>query len=143
MSILARISLPAQLENLEQFTEVVSSCASSAGLEEKRITEIQLAVEEALVNVFNYAYGDKSGQVELTCITEDGDFIVEIIDSGLPFDPLSLGEPDVTEGIGERKIGGLGVLLIRKLMDDVRYRRVEDTNVFDLVTRITRTRREP
>jgi serine/threonine-protein kinase RsbW len=143
MSILAQISLPAQLENLERFTEVVSACASSAGFEEKRITEMQLAVEEALVNVFNYAYGNSTGQVELTCMGENGDFIIEIIDSGIPFDPLSMAEPDVTEGIGERKIGGLGILLIRRLMDDVRYKRVADKNVFDLVSRTARSRRQP
>jgi serine/threonine-protein kinase RsbW len=137
MSSPINITLPARLEYLNQFIEAVSTCAVEKGLsDKKRLAEIQLAVEETLVNVFNYAYADREGEVEVICNTEGGDLIIEIVDSGIPFNPLAYGEPDVTADVAERKIGGLGVFLIRKVMDDVRYQRVADKNILDLVVHL-------
>lgn len=103
----------------------------------KRINEIEIATEEALVNIFRYAYQGQEGDVEISCRTEDGGtFIIQIIDSGMAFNPLSLSEPDTTLDIGDRQIGGVGVLLIRKLMDDVIYRRDGDKNILELVVNI-------
>lgn len=137
MSSPVRITLPARLEYLNKFIDAVSACAVDKGLSDrKRLAEIQLAVEETLVNVFNYAYVDREGEVEIICNTERNDLIIEIVDSGIPFNPLAYGEPDVTADVAERKIGGLGVFLIRKVMDEVRYRRVADKNILDLIVHL-------
>ena len=66
---------------------------------------------------------------------KDGDtkLILEILDNGIPFDPLSLSEPDLTAHLSDRKVGGLGVFLIREMTDDVQYRRRGDANVLTLM----------
>jgi serine/threonine-protein kinase RsbW len=136
--LLVNLRLPARLESLSRFIEAVSACGVEQGLNDKRLAELQLAVEEALVNVFSYAYGGLEGMVEVICLRERSNLVIEIVDQGMPFNPLEQTEPDVTADVGERGIGGLGILLIRKVMDDVRYRRRDGQNVLDLVVRLER-----
>lgn len=103
----------------------------------KRINEIEIATEEALVNIFHYAYQEQEGDVEISCKTEHGRaFIIEITDTGMPFNPLSVSEPDTTLDVAERQIGGVGVFLIKKLMDDVIYRRDGNKNILELVVNL-------
>ena len=74
------------------------------------------------------------GDVEVICKLDPQDrLIIEILDSGVPFDMLSLGEVDTTADISERKVGGLGIFLIRKLMDDVQYQHEGPKNVLSLI----------
>jgi len=134
MRLLSNIKLPAKLEYLRELVSSISHCAREQGFSPKRISEIELATEEALVNIFNYAYQDKIGEVEVTCkLDQEGRLIIEIVDSGVPFDMLSLGEPDTTADISERKVGGLGIFFIRKLMDDVQYQHEGAKNVLSLI----------
>jgi serine/threonine-protein kinase RsbW len=134
MHIFPSIKLPAKLENLEHLIEFVSVCANKQGIDQKKIIEIEISTEEALVNIFNYAYHDTDGDVTVVCKSDDNDkFMIEIEDSGVPFNVLSLKEPDTALDISERKIGGLGIFLMRKLMDDIQYKRAENRNVLTLV----------
>ena len=134
MPILTEIVLPARLEHLQAFLDMTSQCARGQGLPDKRIHQIELVVEEALVNIFHYAYPNGDGEVRVICRTDqEGRLIIETIDTGLPFDPLSREDPDLTLDIAQRKIGGLGVFLMKTLMDEVRYRREDDQNVLTLV----------
>lgn len=130
MHILSTIKLPAKVENLYKFMNTISRCAKEQGFTQKKINNIELALEEALVNIFNYAYQDNNGDVEVTCFIDNEDkFIVDIIDSGIPFNVLSYKDPVLTSDISERKIGGLGVFLMKKLTDDIKYRRENDKNI--------------
>ena len=92
-----------------------------------------LATEEALANVFHHAYPHDTGEVELSLAADETCLVVEIVDRGIPFDILSLERPDLEAGIEDRKVGGLGVFLIRELMDDVSCRREGNRNVLRLV----------
>jgi serine/threonine-protein kinase RsbW len=134
------IRLPAKLENLGPILSAVSGFLAKNGLSAGRIQEIELATEEALVNIFNYAYpGPEPGGVEVRCrAEEEGRLIVEFRDKGIPFDVTAQAEPDLDASLPDRKVGGLGVFLIRKLVDEVRYRREEDHNVLTFV--LTRSR---
>ena len=133
MQVLSRITLPAQLEFLQEFIAAVSSCAKKQGFSTKKVQEIELATEEALVNVFKYSYPEGAGDVEVVCTLEGNTLMVDIIDSGIPFDVTSVRDPDINADISDRKIGGLGIFFIKKLMDDVRYQRENDRNVLRLV----------
>jgi serine/threonine-protein kinase RsbW len=134
LQVLSSITLPAQLASLQTFIDFVTSCARNQGFNRKKIHEIELAAEEALVNIFNYAYEEKTGDVEIVCkIDEDERFILEIIDTGVPFNVLSVEDPDISADISERRIGGLGIFLIKNLMDSVHYRREGDKNILDLI----------
>jgi anti-sigma regulatory factor (Ser/Thr protein kinase) len=133
MKVLMTIVLPAKLENLEGWVKSVSDCAASQGFAPKKIREIELATEEALVNICNYAYPERTGDVEVMCKLDSNRFIVEIIDSGIPFDITSLPDPDVTADADQRKIGGLGAFLIKKMVDEVKYRRENNRNILNLI----------
>jgi len=95
---------------------------------------MELATEEALVNIFNYAYKETKGDVEIICkLDDDKRFIIEIVDTGIPFNVLSVAAPDSTGDISERQTGGLGVFLIKKFMDAVQYRHEGNKNILSLI----------
>jgi len=123
----------AKLDNLEPMLDFIEQSARAIGFDTRKSNQIRLASEEALVNVINYAYPDKQGDIEITCNTDDKRLLLEIVDRGIPFDPLSLPEPDITLPMEKRKIGGLGIFLVRSIMDEVRYRREGNQNVFTMV----------
>jgi anti-sigma regulatory factor (Ser/Thr protein kinase) len=129
-----RIVLSAKLENLESMIRFIRNGAETYGFDSKKINHILVAAEEPLMNVISYAYPDKNGNIEITYDIEEGKgFVIEVIDWGIPFDPLSLPEPDVHAPIEDREIGGLGIYMMRKIMDEVRYRREDDRNILTLM----------
>ena len=83
--------------------------------------EVQAAVDEACTNIIKYAYGEARGIITITCSTRDNNFMVSIKDKGKPFNPSSVPLPDLKADVNHRKIGGLGIYLMRNLMDDVTY----------------------
>ena len=90
-------------------------------------------MEEALVNVFVHGYTQHQGQVEVRCLdSDDSSLTIEIIDTGVSFNPLSLADPDLQPDLNARKIGGMGVFLIRKMTDGVAYRREGDNNILTM-----------
>jgi serine/threonine-protein kinase RsbW len=131
------MKLPAQLDSLEKLMRFVSGFAGEHGFSKSKIHDIQLATEEALLNIFQYAYpAERRGEVEVTCeMKSDSELSIRILDTGIPFDILSLSDPDLTCPLPDRKIGGLGCYLIRKVTDDVQYRRQGDTNILSLLVR--------
>ena len=133
MKLLTHITLPAQLDSLERLIGLVSSCASHGGFNQTRVKEIELATEEALVNIIKYAYQDKDGDIEVTCSLDKEGFTITIVDSGIPFNVLSVGDPDISADVSERNIGGLGIFLMKKLMDDIQYRRAGGKNILTLI----------
>jgi serine/threonine-protein kinase RsbW len=131
------MKVPATLDSLEKLMLLVSGFAGDHGFSKKKISDIQLATEEALLNIFQYAYpGEPKGEVEVTCeMKNDSELNIRILDTGIPFDILSLSLPDLSCPISDRKIGGLGCYLIRKMTDDVQYHRQGDTNILTLLVR--------
>ena len=128
---------PATLDSLEKLMHFVSGFAGDHGFSKTRISEIQLAAEEALLNIFQYAYpGEDKGEVEVTCeMKSDSELNIRILDNGIPFDILSLSEPDISCPLPDRKIGGLGCYLIRKMADQVHYSRQGNANILTLLVR--------
>lgn len=134
MKIYDRIKLPARLEYLHKFIDFVATCSREQGFKKKRVHEIELATEEALVNIFDYAYKENNGDVEIICKLDDNKrFIIEIIDTGVPFNVLSVASPDTTADISERHLGGLGVFLIKKFTDAIQYRHENNKNILSLI----------
>ncbi len=128
-----KIKLPARIESLGEFIQSVSSLAERLRFSQESIQKIQLALEETLVNIFHYAFPDGTGEVTVTCRQEDEKrFVIEIEDAGRPFNVLSSTEPDTQSDITDRPIGGLGIFLIKKMMDEVQYRREDKKNILTL-----------
>jgi serine/threonine-protein kinase RsbW len=126
---MSKIKLPARIEYLEALIQFVSAYAREKGFTHERITQVELATEEALVNIFKYAYPEDIGEVELTCKMDNDKFIIKIVDTGVPFDIESVPEPDLAADISDRKIGGLGIFIIRKMVDELQYRREDNKNI--------------
>ncbi len=125
--------MPARVESLHELLTFIRAEAKKRGFSETLLRRIELVAEEALVNVFVHGYTQKGGQVEVRClISDDPALTIEIHDQGVSFDPLSLADPDVQSDLANRKIGGMGVFLIRKMTDRVAYRREGDSNILTL-----------
>jgi anti-sigma regulatory factor (Ser/Thr protein kinase) len=121
------------MEHLERLIQFVAGHAETAGFAIHRIKEIEVASEEVLVNIFNYAYPGMEGDVSITCRAEDGRLILEFSDTGVPFNILNVPDPDVTADIFDRKVGGLGVFFVKEMADEALYRREGDRNVLMLI----------
>jgi serine/threonine-protein kinase RsbW len=128
--LVSKIRLPARMQSLETLIQFVSVRARQHGFSSKRVHEIELSVEEALVNIFHYGYPDEAGDVEVSCRI-DGPlrFITEVSDRGRPFDPLSIQPPGLEQDLSGRPVGGLGIHMIRRLVDEVNYRRQGGSNI--------------
>ena len=114
------MKINAKLKNLSVIADFISSSMSRFGIE-TGVFEVQTAVDEACTNIIKYAYSEEGGIIILTCELHGNDFVVTIRDKGKPFDPSSVPPPDLDTDLDKRKIGGLGIYLMRKLMDDVSF----------------------
>lgn len=103
------------------------------GFAPEAILDSQLAVEEAITNIIVHGYKRPDGEIEIACHRMSDAIEIRIADSAPPFDPLSLPEPDLDSTVSERRIGGLGIYLIRQVMDGFRYRYEDGKNIFTLI----------
>lgn len=117
-----KVKFPAQFQYLDEIRDFVAGIASKAGFNDKEIYSIQLATDEAASNIIEHAYeGVSNGELEIAC-GMDGDLLtIVLLDRGQPFDPSSVPPPNLNADLAERQIGGLGIYLMRKLMDEVHY----------------------
>ena len=99
----------------------------------KLVMSITVCVEEMFVNVAHYS---GSGTVTLRTDCVEGLFSITLVDGGVPFDPLAKPDPDITLSAEERRIGGLGIFMVKKSMDDVTYERKDGKNIFTMKKRI-------
>lgn len=108
------------------------------GCNMKEQMQIELALEEMFVNIANYAYEGRTGKAEVIFSCDNGVAEITLSDSGKPYDPLKKADPDTTLSAEERKIGGLGIFLVKKNMDNVAYRYEDGKNIFTMSKRITK-----
>lgn len=131
------LKLPAKLENLHAAMEFLKNFFINSSIDSGAAMQVELAVEEALVNIVSYAYTDSSGDMELSCdISPDRKLTCIISDSGTAFDSLQKEEPDLSIPVEERAIGGLGIFLVKKMMDDVQYKRENNKNILTLIKKV-------
>ena len=110
-----------RLESLSVISDFISKAMRQVGAKDESVAEVQLAVDEACSNVILYAYSGQKGIVKLVLELAGDDLIVTIKDRGKPFDPTSVPPPDLEADLDERRIGGLGMYFMRKVMDEVSY----------------------
>ena len=124
-----RIKHTAELKNLRTFKDALSEYLRTQQIPDSRIADLELAVEELIVNVMNYAYPDSKGTVELSCEKHYNKLICRIMDEGIQFDPTSLAKPELNAPIEDRSRGGMGIYLAKSLVDEMTYQRDGDKNV--------------
>ena len=130
------LTVPAVTDQLDEVTAFIDAFLEERGCSMKTQMQIDLSVEEVFVNIANYAYPDKEGDAQIRLSEADGVVTLVFTDSGIPYDPLQREDPDVTLSAEERKIGGLGILLVKKNMDEVSYSYENGRNVLNLKKRI-------
>ncbi len=128
------------LNNLEGICDFVTKCANKAGLTDSEVYAVQLAVDEASTNIIEHGYGQECpSRIDITCEPVKGGIKVVIFDDASPFDPTSIPDPDLNVALEEVKPRGLGIYLMRKMMDEVSYETSPDKG--NTLTMIKRHRR--
>lgn len=128
------LCVPAKLEQLDPVLAFVSGELEAANCDAAVQTQIMIAVEEIFVNIFSYAYPPKEGMATIRMRIEGDPAVaqIEMIDQGVPYDPLQREDPDITLSAQERGIGGLGIFMVKQTMDEVSYRYEGHSNILTI-----------
>ncbi len=131
---MAEIVVEASAEKLEEVLEFINGQLEERECSMKLINQVDLAVEEIYMNIANYAYNPVTGEANVRCeITENPlQVTIGFADSGTPYNPLERDDPDVTASAEDRRIGGLGVYLVKQLMDEIDYQFEDGKNVLTI-----------
>ena len=106
-------------------------------VDERTLNKIDVVVEEIFVNIINYAYEEpKQEKVFINIENENNKIVITFEDNGIPFNPLDKEEPDITLKAEDRPIGGLGIYLVKKMMDNVEYVYKDNKNILIIEKRI-------
>lgn len=129
-------SFPARFECLDEIRETVAEIARDGGFNEKSVYSLQLAADEAASNIIEHAYqGESENLLFMTCDMRGDELVITMLDTGRSFNPAAVREPDLKADLSEREIGGLGVYLMRKLMDSVQYKITKAGNLLTMTKR--------
>ena len=121
-----KLEIEAKVDNLNEVT--AAECSMRTQM------QIDLAVEELFVNIAHYAYAPDVGMAVIsTELSPDRKFSITFEDSGIPYDPLAKEDPDITLSANERAIGGLGIFMVKKSMDDMYYEYRDGKNILTIV----------
>jgi len=130
-------TLKNDIAELKILCQQLESIGGALGLPQRFVFEINLALDELFTNIISYGFDDRSEHAIQVCIAaDDGMLTITVEDDGIPFNPIARAEPRMPATIEDCTIGGLGIYLIKNLMDDVCYRRNQDKNVLTLKKRI-------
>jgi len=129
------ITVPAETDNWPKVLEFIESRMEAAECSPKVMMQVELAAEEIYVNIAHYAYAPGKGDATLRIETygSPAEVTLTFMDKGTPFDPLKKDDPDVTLGASERDVGGLGIFMTKKVMDEVTYEYAEGHNILKMV----------
>lgn len=126
----------ADMDHLEEINNFIEKSLKELDIQGECCGHICVSLDEAVTNVIMYAYPKTKGNVRITIERLNDRLSVEIIDSGAPFNPLKHPVPDVSASIEKRLVGGLGIHLMRNMMDEMNYRRIDDKNCLSLLKHI-------
>ena len=127
------LSVDALNSNLQTVTDFVDGVLEENGCPVKAQLQIDLCVEEIFVNIANYAYGDGCGKAEITVENSGGSIVLTFKDSGVPYNPLEKPDAVTPDDIADVPIGGLGILMAKRSVDDIRYERVDGSNIVTIL----------
>lgn len=133
------LTLDNDIQQIPQLASFVDAIAEEAGIDSSVAMPLNLALEEAVVNVMQYAYpAGTHGTVTIEAVFNKEQLRFILSDAGTPFDPTAKEDVDISLEVGNREIGGLGIHLIRQIMDDISYEYKDGKNVLTLYKKINR-----
>lgn len=129
--MIKELSIDATLENIEKVTDFVNAQLEKYNCPPKALAQIDIAIDELFGNIAYYAYDPDVGPatVRVEVIEDPLSVIIVFIDNGVPFNPLKNAEPDVTLSAEERELGGLGIYIVKKSMDEIIYEYKDGQNI--------------
>ena len=133
------LNVEVKTDSLETINEAVESSMRDAGASEAKIISVDVAIDEIFSNIIFYSGLKETDKAVIRVTIEEADeksITLEFIDTGRPFNPLELPEPDITKPAEEREIGGLGIFMVKKSMDHVSYRNEEGKNILTIRKKI-------
>jgi len=128
------LTLTAELENVPKVTEFVDERLEACGCPMKSQMQVDIAIDELFSNIANYAYNPEVGPATIR-VSVDGDPLavtITFIDRGVPYNPLVKDDPDIELNVEDRQIGGLGIFMVKKLMDDMTYEYRDGQNILTI-----------
>ena len=128
------LTIAATVENIETVTEFVDEQLEALDCPMKAQMQINIAIDELFGNIAHYAYNPDTGDatVRVEVIDDPLSVVITFIDGGVPYDPLSAADPDTTLSADERAIGGLGIFMVKKSMDEITYRYENGSNILTI-----------
>lgn len=128
------LNVEATIENIPVVTDFVNQELEALDCPMKAMVQIDVAIDELFGNIANYAYNPETGPATVQVEVDEDPLsvVITFIDKGIPYDPLAADDPDVTLSAEERKIGGLGVFLVKQTMDDVAYEYKDGHNILKI-----------
>ena len=129
-----KLTVPAKIENLKVVMDFLSNQLDSLDYNMEARLQLELSIEEAYVNIVNYAYESDDGDVLICCNIDESPLKVtmQFIDYGVPYNPLENEYLDISLDAEEKEIGGLGIFLIKKNVDDISYRYHDGKNILTI-----------
>jgi serine/threonine-protein kinase RsbW len=129
-----KLTVPAKIENLQKVMDFLGDQLDSVDYVMKARLQLELSIEEAYVNIVNYAYELEEGEVIICCNVGESPLKVtmQFIDYGKPYNPLENEDPDTSLNAEEKEIGGLGIFLIKKNVDDISYKYCDGKNILTI-----------
>ena len=131
---MSELTLEAKVENLDDVIAFVDSALEEIGCSPRTQMQIDISVEELFVNIANYAYAPNVGMATVKVQTRNDpkEIAITFIDSGVPYNPLAKADPDITLSSEERQIGGLGIFMAKKSMDNIEYEYTDRKNMLTI-----------
>ena len=127
------LTLPNNIETISQLNAFVDTLCEEWSIDMDLAMSLNLALEEAVSNVMLYAYpAGSEGRVDIETVIRDDRIDFRVIDSGVPFDPTAASDPDLAVDLKDRPIGGLGIYLVKRIMDEVSYTRQDGKNILSI-----------
>lgn len=132
------LTIDATIENIEKVTAFVNETLESYNCPSKAMVQIDIAIDELFGNIANYAYNPDVGPatVRIEIIDNPMAVVITFADNGVPYDPLAKADPDITQSAEERAIGGLGIYLVKKSMDEISYEYKDGKNILKIKKKI-------
>ncbi len=132
--MMKELTVDAAIENIPAVTSFVEEQLEQVGCPMKAMMQINIAIDELFGNIAQYAYTPKTGKATVRVeVTENPmAVVITFIDNGVPYDPLAKADPDITKSADEREIGGLGIFMVKKSMDEINYEYKNGQNILKI-----------
>ena len=126
------ITIEAETSEIEKALDFISEKTGNLPFPLKEKNRIEIAVDEIVSNIVNYAYDDGKGSVSIKTESDSDGITITVTDSGIPYNPLEKEDPDITLSADERRIGGYGIFIVKNIMDNVGYDYKDGKNIFTM-----------